>query len=147
MWLTEQMRYDPESGRLLTHDTWEYKVPSSKDIPQDFRVSFNDSKRNTQSGFLGSKAVGEQSFLMGCSAIFALRHAINSVKNDQGENPMPFYTLGLYFHVTFVTVILNNIYKRKKTFIHFCNFRWTSYSRNASIDNWNYSRKFHFVIL
>ena len=96
MWLTEQMRYDPQSGRLLTHDTWEYKVPSSKDIPQDFRVSFNDSKRNTQSGLLGSKAVGEQSFLMGCSAIFALRRAIDSVKSDHGESPMPFYTLGLY---------------------------------------------------
>ena len=37
MWLTEQMRYEPDTGRLLTHDTWEYKVPSSKDIPQDFR--------------------------------------------------------------------------------------------------------------
>ena len=22
MWLTEQVRYDPDSGRLLTHDTW-----------------------------------------------------------------------------------------------------------------------------
>ena len=53
MWLTEQMRYEPESGKLLTNDTWEYKVPSSKDIPQDFRVSFHDGKRNTKSGFLG----------------------------------------------------------------------------------------------
>ena len=34
MWLTEQLRYDPDTGRLLTRDTWEYKVPSSKDIPQ-----------------------------------------------------------------------------------------------------------------
>ena len=65
-------------------------------IAFDFRVAFHDSKRNTKSGFLGSKAVGEQAFLMGCSAIFALRRAIDSVKSDHGENPMPFYTLGLY---------------------------------------------------
>ena len=45
--------------------------------------------------FSGSKAVGEQSFLMGCSTIFALRRAIDSIRNDQGENPMPFYKLGL----------------------------------------------------
>jgi len=93
MWLTEQMRYEPETGRLLTYDTWEYKPPTSKDIPEDFRVAFHDSKRDTKSGFLGSKAVGEQSFMMGVSAIFALRRAIDSVKSDQGKNPIPFYTL------------------------------------------------------
>ena len=69
-------------------------MPSSKDIPQDFRVSFHDSKRNAQAGVLGSKAVGEQSLLMGVSAIFALRRAIDSIKRDLGQEPVPFYTLG-----------------------------------------------------
>ena len=67
-----------------------------------FRVAFHDSKRNTKSGFLGSKAVGEQAFLMGCSAIFALRRAIDSVRMDKGENPMPFYKLGLYLYLRFL---------------------------------------------
>ena len=54
--------------------------------------------------FAGSKAVGEQSFLMGCSTIFALRRAIDSIRNDQGENPMPFYKLGLLHFVAFFHV-------------------------------------------
>ena len=94
LWLTEQMRYDPETGRLLTNDTWEYKVPSSKDIPEDIRISFNDSGRNTAAGVFGSKAVGEQALMLGISAIFALRRAIDSVKKDLGETPMVFYQLG-----------------------------------------------------
>ena len=70
-------------------------MPSSKDIPQDFRVTFHDSKRNTTAGVLGSKAVGEQSLLMGVSAIFALRRAIDSVKKDLNpQQPLQFYTLG-----------------------------------------------------
>ena len=69
-------------------------MPSSKDIPQDFRVTFHDSKRNTAAGVLGSKAVGEQSLNMGVSAIFALRRAIDSVKKDMNQQPLQFYTLG-----------------------------------------------------
>ncbi len=64
---------------------------------QDFRVTFHDSKRNSRAGVMGSKAVGEQSFLMGVSVIFALRRAIDAVKRDLGANPLPFYTLGNYY--------------------------------------------------
>lgn len=70
----------------------EYKPPSSKDIPEDFRLTFHDSKRNTAAGVLGSKAVGEQTMLQGVSVLFALRRAIDSVKKDLGVTE--FYTLG-----------------------------------------------------
>ena len=114
MWLTEQLRYDPMSGKLLTCDTWvsktvfdfklsnfenllktlqEYKPPSSKDIPEDFRVRFHDSKRNSKAGVFGAKAVGEQASLMACSAVFALRRAIDSVNQDLGHNQL-YYQLG-----------------------------------------------------
>lgn len=33
-WLQEQIKYDPQTGQLLTKDTWDYKVPSAYDIPQ-----------------------------------------------------------------------------------------------------------------
>ena len=66
----------------------EYKPPSSKDIPEDFRVRFHDSKRNSKAGVFGAKAVGEQASLMACSAVFALRRAIDSVKQDLGQNQL-----------------------------------------------------------
>ena len=39
-WLTEKVRYDPVSGQNLANGTWEYKVPLTKDIPIDFRITF-----------------------------------------------------------------------------------------------------------
>ena len=49
---------------------------------------------------LGAKAVGEQSFLMAVSAIFALRRAIDSVRKDLWPfGPHPFYMLGMIFYL------------------------------------------------
>ena len=78
----------------------EYKPPSSKDIPEDFRLTFHDSKRNTAAGVLGSKAVGEQTMLQGVSVLFALRRAIDSVKKDLGVTE--FYTLGICKKIFFL---------------------------------------------
>jgi xanthine dehydrogenase molybdopterin-binding subunit B len=71
----------------------EYKPPCSKDIPEDFRVTFYDGKRN-DAGVLGAKAVGEQSLNMGVSVIFALRRAIDAVRKDLGISSMTWYNLG-----------------------------------------------------
>lgn len=40
--------------QLVTDSTWEYKIPSSKDIPLDFRTSLLPNSSNP-SGFLRSK--------------------------------------------------------------------------------------------
>lgn len=40
LFLTEELKYNPETGMLLTQDTWEYKPPGGHDIPEDFRVTF-----------------------------------------------------------------------------------------------------------
>lgn len=56
-WLYEKVKYDPETGRCLTNGTWEYKPPSSKDIPVDFRVNFLYDNPNPK-GVLGSKCSG-----------------------------------------------------------------------------------------
>ena len=34
MWLTEQLRYDPVSGKLLTYDTWVYSYEYFKHMLQ-----------------------------------------------------------------------------------------------------------------
>lgn len=40
--------------QLVTDSTWEYKIPSAKDIPIDFRASLLPNSSNP-SGFLRSK--------------------------------------------------------------------------------------------
>lgn len=71
-WMTEKFTYDPDSGQLLTHNTWvrsvphllvcdststllqEYKPPSSQDIPIDWRVELLKNAPNPI-GILRSK--------------------------------------------------------------------------------------------
>ena len=92
MWTTEEIKYDPDSGRLLTNDTWEYKPPASQDIPEDLRTTFYDSGRNP-GGVLGSKATGEPSVLMGVGVVFAIRNALDAAKKDLGRPADEWYTL------------------------------------------------------
>ncbi|XP_060570673.1 uncharacterized protein LOC132728960 [Ruditapes philippinarum] len=82
-WLTEECKYDPTSGALVTDSTWEYKPPSSKDIPVDFRINFVKKNPNPR-GVLGAKACGEPPLCMSCSALFALKRAIESARRDTG---------------------------------------------------------------
>ncbi|XP_064388596.1 xanthine dehydrogenase/oxidase-like [Halichondria panicea] len=82
-WLSEKIVYNKETGQLLTHNTWEYKPPSHKDIPIDFRVELLKDATNPF-GVLGSKAAGEPPQCMSCSALFAVKRAIESARADAG---------------------------------------------------------------
>jgi len=89
---TEELLYDlsDTSGALITNGTWEYKPFCSQDIPIDFRVSLLKNAPNPL-GILKSKAVGEPPLTLGCSVIFAIRHAITAALADQGNtNPYSF---------------------------------------------------------
>eukprot|EP00095_Tigriopus_kingsejongensis_P005797 maker-scaffold88_size394946-snap-gene-2.26 protein:Tk05797 transcript:maker-scaffold88_size394946-snap-gene-2.26-mRNA-1 annotation:"hypothetical protein DAPPUDRAFT_313254" len=94
LWTTEELKRDPTTGELVTNDTWEYKPPSSRDIPEDLRTTFYNSKNNPY-GVLGSKATGEPSVLMGVGVIFAIRDAINSAKSDQGLDLTTWYRMAV----------------------------------------------------
>ncbi|CAH1253092.1 XDH [Branchiostoma lanceolatum] len=82
-WLTEKCVYDKETGRLLTNGTWEYKPPTTKDIPADLRVTLLPNSSNPYN-VIRSKAASEPPLLMSCSAVFALRQAIQSAREDSG---------------------------------------------------------------
>lgn len=80
-WLTEQIKFDRTTGRLLTNSTWEYKPPMAKDIPIDFRVALLKNAPNP-AGVLRSKAVGEPPLCMSCSALFALKRCVEAARKD-----------------------------------------------------------------
>ena len=42
-WTCEELVYDKNTGEMLTDRTWNYSVPMTTDIPQDFRVYFRDN--------------------------------------------------------------------------------------------------------
>ena len=89
------------SGELLTFNSWEYKPPAAKDIPQDFRVTLLKNVRNP-TGMLSSKsktnemkkellsfifpATGEPAICMSVSVFFAIRDALNSARKDSEIN-------------------------------------------------------------
>ena len=83
LWTSEEIKFDPVTGDLLTKNTWEYKPPAAKDIPQDFRVELLKNARNPN-GVHSSKATGEPAILMSISILFALRNALDSARQDAG---------------------------------------------------------------
>jgi len=84
MWTSEAIKYHPETGELLTMNTWEYKPPAAKDIPQDFRVHLIKNNSGA-TGVLSSKATGEPALLMSISVLFALWDALDSSRRDGGS--------------------------------------------------------------
>jgi xanthine dehydrogenase/oxidase len=67
------------SGALISNGTWEYKIPSTKDIPIDWRVSLLKNSNNPL-GILGSKAVGEPPLALSCALLFAAKYAVAAAR-------------------------------------------------------------------
>jgi len=74
-WLTlEDLRWDEQDGRLLTHTASTYKLPSLSEMPLDLRVTLLPHAR--EDGVVhGSKAVGEPPLMLAFSVREALRQA------------------------------------------------------------------------
>jgi xanthine dehydrogenase/oxidase len=83
-WTTEKIVHDEETGKLLTNNTWDYKVPFSKDIPEDFRITLLSKVPNPH-GILRSKATGEPAADAAFAIVLALRSAIASARKDAGN--------------------------------------------------------------
>jgi len=84
LWTSEEIKFNESTGEILTMNTWEYKPPAAKDIPQDFRVTMLKNVRNPM-GVKGSKATGEPALLLGISVLFAIWDALNEYKKDGGQ--------------------------------------------------------------
>lgn len=82
-WLYEDLVFSKQTGELLTNRTWDYKIPGAMDIPVDFRINFLQRSPNPF-GVLRSKATGEPSICMSCVSLFAIRHAVNAARKDNG---------------------------------------------------------------
>jgi len=85
LWTSEEIKFNETTGEILTMNTWEYKPPAAKDIPQDFRVTMLKNARNPM-GVLSSKATGEPALLLGISVLFAIWDALNEYKKDAGQS-------------------------------------------------------------
>jgi len=83
-WTTEKIVHDENTGKLLTNGTWDYKVPETKDIPEDFRITLLSNTPNPH-GVLRSKATGEPSTDAAFSVVLAMRNAIASARQDAGN--------------------------------------------------------------
>ncbi|CAG0884273.1 unnamed protein product [Darwinula stevensoni] len=91
-WLQEKMKYHPDTGKNLSNSTWEYKPPTTKDIPIDFRITFLQDAPNPH-GVQRSKATAEPPLCMSVCSLFAVRHAVSAARNDAG-NTQPYLLAG-----------------------------------------------------
>jgi len=82
LYLTERLMYD-SNGKITTNGTWEYKPPSTKDIPIVFNVSLLANSPNAN-GVLSSKASGEPPMTLSASVYFAIKQAVFNARKDAG---------------------------------------------------------------
>jgi len=80
---TEEIKWD-SSGNLMTHSPDTYKIPTSKDIPLDFRVALLANATNPNA-IRGSKTVAEPPLMLGISAWLAIKDAVSAVANHEIE--------------------------------------------------------------
>nr|XP_045608547.1 xanthine dehydrogenase/oxidase-like [Procambarus clarkii] len=84
LFTTEKPIFDPVTGQKLSAGTWNYYIPTSHDIPVDFRVSMLSNAPNPI-GVLSSKITAEPPVCLSYTVPMALRHAVNSARTDAGS--------------------------------------------------------------
>jgi xanthine dehydrogenase large subunit len=88
-WLTSEELCWDEQGVLQTHAPSTYKIPTSSDVPADFRVQLMQSEGNREETIHRSKAVGEPPLMLALSAFFAIRDAIANDNNPRPQLTAP----------------------------------------------------------
>lgn len=84
-WLTtEELKWRPD-GALATHAPATYKIPTSRDVPRDFRVRLLEGARNKEKTIYRSKAVGEPPLMLALSVFLAIRDAVSACSEYRGR--------------------------------------------------------------
>jgi xanthine dehydrogenase large subunit len=87
-WLTtEELKWHPQSGLLMTHAPSTYKIPTANDCPVDFHVALYEAD-NVSDTVHRSKAVGEPPLLLPFSVFFAIRDAVSAVAEHRISPPL-----------------------------------------------------------
>ncbi|RUS82186.1 hypothetical protein EGW08_010068 [Elysia chlorotica] len=79
--LTEDTFFDSKTGRIINDGTWNYKPPTSKDIPIDWRIHLLPDTPNP-SGVRSSKATGEPSIALSVGGLLANKLALENARKD-----------------------------------------------------------------
>ncbi|XP_077985240.1 xanthine dehydrogenase/oxidase-like [Glandiceps talaboti] len=79
----EEERRSPKNGELLTLGPGLYKIPSVKDIPQEFNVHLLKGCPNNF-GIYSSKNTGEPPIFLGSAVYFAIKDALYAARRDAG---------------------------------------------------------------
>jgi xanthine dehydrogenase large subunit len=85
-WLTSEELWWDDKGVLKTHAPSTYKIPTSSELPVDFRVRLLESAANREETIHRSKAVGEPPLMLALSVFFALRDAVAAAAG-RGSRP------------------------------------------------------------
>ncbi|MDZ7839356.1 MAG: xanthine dehydrogenase molybdopterin binding subunit [Gammaproteobacteria bacterium] len=87
-WLTSEELWWNDRGELKTHAPSTYKIPTSSDLPVDFRVRLLESAANREETIHRSKAVGEPPLMLALSVFFAIRDAVAAVADHRHSPPL-----------------------------------------------------------
>jgi len=87
-WLTtEELKWHPQTGLLMTHAPSTYKIPTANDCPAEFRVALFEAD-NVADSIHRSKAVGEPPLLLAFSVFFAIRDAVSALASHRVHPPL-----------------------------------------------------------
>jgi xanthine dehydrogenase molybdopterin binding subunit len=81
---TEEIKWDSK-GNLMTHSPDTYKIPTTQDIPKDFRVKLLEGSPNPVGTIRRSKAIGEPPLMLALSVWLAIKDAISAVGDHKIE--------------------------------------------------------------
>ncbi|KAM8789638.1 aldehyde oxidase [Rhynchonycteris naso] len=82
LYTTEELHYSPQ-GVLYTRGPNQYKIPTIRDTPIEFHVSFLPPSENSNTLY-SSKGLGESGMFLGCSVFFAIHDAVKAARQERG---------------------------------------------------------------